>query len=344
MAKKIKRVGVLTGGGDCPGLNPAIRAVVIRGEQLGFKILGITQGWKGLIEKLEPVPLNQRAVRGILNQGGTILGSSRTNPFKIENGISKLKFNFKRLKLDALISIGGDDTLGVAQKLPKNFPIVAIPKTIDNDLKETDFCIGFWTAVQTTQEAIDRLQTTAQSHQRVMVLEVMGRHFGWVAAYAGLAGGADQILIPEFPVDIDRVCKKIKAQYRRGKKFAVVVVAEGAKLKEGKLVTKGKEKDLFGHERLGGIGDQVSKLIQEKTGFTSRSSNLGHIARGGSPVALDRILASRLGVQAVDNVAKKRFQTVAVLRGDKILSIPLSKIKGRKEVNREVYQTSQKIF
>lgn len=344
MSKKVKRVGVLTGGGDCAGLNSAIRAIVIRGEQLGFKILGIRQGWKGLVEKMNPISLNEKAVGGILNKGGTILGSSRTNPFKVEDGVSKLKFNFRRLKLDALIPIGGDDTLGVAQKLSKSFSIVGVPKTIDNDLKGTDFCIGFWSAVETAQDAIDHLQTTAESHQRVMVLEVMGRHFGWVAAYAGLGGGADKTLIPEFPIDIDKLSKEIKAQFKKGKKFAVVVVAEGAKLRKGKFITKSEKKDPFGHERLGGIGALVSALIQEKTGFTSRSAKLGHIARGGSPCAFDRILASRLGVKAIENVSKGQFQTVVVLRGDKILSIPLSKIKSQRRVNMEVYQTLKKIY
>jgi 6-phosphofructokinase 1 len=244
--------------------------------------------------------------------------------------------------LDALIPIGGDDTLGVAQKLPE-LPMVAIPKTIDNDLQGTDFCIGFWTAVQVATDAIERLRTTAKSHHRIMVLEVMGRDFGWVASYAGLAGGADLILIPEKLIDLDDVCKKIQKKAKKGKEFGVIVVSEGARLK-GKIISKTGRFDPFGHPLLGGIGEEVAKIIQEKTGLDTRAANLGHIIRGGSPYAFDRILALRFGVRAVELVAKKEFGQAVVLRGDKILAVPFSKIRGERKVNPEVYQAAKIFF
>ncbi len=342
-SKKIKKVGVLTGGGDCPGLNAAIRAIVRRGNQLGFEIVGIRDGWKGLMEGNTEI-LTEDTVSGILPWGGTILASSRMNPLKVEDGIKKVVTNFKKLKLNAIIIIGGDDTLGVAKVLFKTIPVVGIPKTIDNDLVGSDFCIGFYTAVQVAMEAIDRLHSTAESHHRVMILEVMGRNFGWIATYAGLAGGADEILIPEIPIDIDKVCQNIQARIRRGKRFSIVVVAEGAKLKEGKIITKAEEKDPFGHARLGGIGDVVSNLIKEKTGLESRAANLGHIIRGGSPEAFDRILATQFGVKAIEMVSKKEFGKVVVLKGNQIKSLPLSKIKGGKGIDKEIYQIAKIFF
>lgn len=338
---KRQLVGVLTGGGDCPGLNAAIRAVVIRGEQLGLKIIGIKEGWKGMLEG-RAEPLDGSKVSEILTEGGTILETSRTNPLKEKDGLKKVMANFKKLKLDALIPIGGDDTLGVAQKLPR-LPMVAIPKTIDNDLQGTDFCIGFWTAVQIASDAIERLRTTAKSHHRIMILEVMGRDFGWVASYAGLAGGADYILIPEIPVNMDEVCQRIQQKSKRGKEFGVVVVSEGARLK-GRVISKTGKFDAFGHPLLGGIGEEVAKIIQEKTGLDTRAANLAHIIRGGSPYAFDRILATRLGKRAVELVAKKEFGKIVVLRGDKIVALPFSKIKGGRPVNKEVYQTSKIFF
>ena len=351
MAKKIlfskrdrkMRVGILTGGGDCPGLNAAIRAVVKRGQQLGFIIVGIQDGWKGLLEGKGKI-LSEKMVSGILPLGGTILASSRTNPFKIEGGPKKVLVNFKKLKLDVLIVIGGDDTLGVARKLTKSIPMVGIPKTIDNDLMGTDFCIGFHTAVRTAMEAIDKLHSTAESHHRVMILEVMGRNFGWIAVYAGLAGGADYILIPEIPIDIDQVCRSIKARIKRGKTFSIIVVAEGAKLKEGGIVTRTGEKDLFGHERLGGVGDLVASLIKEKTGIDSRCSNLGHVIRGGTPTHFDRILGTQLGVRAVEMVFRKEFGKAVVLRNNKIKTLPFSKIKGGRKVDPEIYKTAKIFF
>jgi len=340
-AKRIQRVGVLTGGGDCPGLNAAIKAIVIRGEQLGLKIIGIKEGWKGMLEGKHE-ELNGNRVAEILTEGGTILESSRTNPLKEKDGLKKLMDNFNKLKLEALIPIGGDGTLGVAQKLPK-LPMVAIPKTIDNDLQGTDFCIGFWTAVEIATEAIERLRTTARSHHRIMILEVMGRDFGWVASYAGLAGGADFISIPEVVVDMDKICEAIQKKAKKGKKFGVIVVSEGARLK-GRITSKTGRFDAFDHPLLGGIGEEVAKIIQEKTGIDTRAANMGHILRGGSPYAFDRILAIRFGTRAAELVAKKEFGKAVVLRGDKILAVPFSKIKGEKPVNKEVYETAKIFF
>jgi len=342
-SKKLKRVGVLTGGGDCPGLNAAIRAIFKKGKQLGFEIVGIKDGWDGLVEKINTKKLKEEDVRGILDRGGTILGSSRCNPLKIKNGMRKIVESFKKLKLSALIVIGGDDTLGIGRKLPKNFPIIAIPKTVDNDVKGTDFCIGFWTAVQTATEAIDRLHSTAESHHRAIILEVMGRRFGWIATYAGLAGGADYILIPETPIDIEKVCQTIRERRKKGKRFSIIVVSEGAKFK-GKLVSKTGQTDLFGHLRLGGIGDRIAELVERKTGIETRVVSLGHVLRGGSPSAFDRILGTRLGIKAVDCVAKRKFQKAVVLKGNKILLIPLSKIKGQKKVNPDIYKTAKVFF
>ncbi len=338
---KIKKVGVLTGGGDCPGLNAAIRAIVIRGEQLGLSIVGIKEGWKGMLEG-RAESLDETKVSEILAQGGTILESSRTNPLKEKDGLKKVMQNFKKLKLSALIPIGGDDTLGVAQKLPE-LPMVAVPKTIDNDLQGTDFCIGFWTAVQIASEAIEKLRTTARSHQRIMILEVMGRDFGWIASYAGLAGGADFILIPEVVIDMDKICGAIQKKAKNGKKFGVVVISEGAKLK-GKTISKTGRFDSFGHPLLGGIGEEVAKIIREKTEIDTRAANLGHILRGGSPCAFDRILALRFGVRAVELVGKKEFGKAVVLRGDKVLAVPFSEIKGERPVNKEVYETAKIFF
>lgn len=341
LSKKIKRIGILTGGGDCPGLNAAIRAIVIRGKQLGLKIFGFKEGWKGVMAG-NYEELNEEIVSEILYEGGTILESSRTNPLKEEDGLKKVVYNFKKLKLDVLIPIGGDDTLGVAQNLPK-LPIIAVPKTIDNDIRGTDFCIGFWSAVEIAAQAIERLHTTAKSHHRVMILEVMGRHFGWIATYAGLAGGADYILTPESPINIDEVCQTLQKRAKMGKQFGVIVVSEGARLK-GELVSKTGKFDPFGHPLLGGVGDQVADLIKEKTGIDTRAANTGHILRGGSPYAFDRILATRFGVRAIELATKGEFGRAVVLKGDKVVAVPFSKIKGQRKVNREVYQTAKALF
>ncbi len=337
------RVGVLTSGGDCPGLNAAIRAIVKRGKQLDLEIVGIRDGWKGLIEGNSQI-LNENMVSGILALGGTILGTSRTNPLKVEGGLKKVEESFKELQLDALIVIGGDDTLGVARELPKTLPIVGIPKTIDNDLIGSDFCIGFQTAVQIAMEAIDRLHSTAESHHRVMVLEVMGRHFGWLATYAGLAGGADEILISERVININEVCQNIQRRIKKGKRFSIVIVAEGVKLNEGKIITKTEEKDPFGHARLGGAGDLVANLIKEKIGIETRAANLGHIVRGGSPCSFDRILATHFGIKAIEMVFNKEFGKVVVLKGNKIKTLSFSKIRGGRKVDKEIYRIAKIFF
>ncbi len=317
------RIGILTGGGDCPGLNPVIRAVVRKAINEADEVLGIKYGWKGLLDK-DCMVLDLASVSGILPKGGTILGTSRTNPYKKENGSQIIKENMQALNLAALIAIGGEDTLGVATKLSKEgIPLVGIPKTIDNDLNGTDFTFGFDTAVNIAMECIDRLHTTAESHNRIMVVEVMGRHAGWIATYAGISGGADYILVPEIPIDIEEVCNSIKKRHSRGKNFSIIVVAEGAYFKEDSLYTQEKKLDEFGHVRLGGIGDALAKIIEEKTGFETRVTVLGHIQRGGSPTAFDRILGTRFGIRAYELVKEKKFGRMVSLKGTEIIDIPL---------------------
>ncbi|MCX7661794.1 MAG: ATP-dependent 6-phosphofructokinase, partial [Candidatus Omnitrophica bacterium] len=291
------KVGILTGGGDCPGLNPVIRAVVRKGLSEGYEIIGIKDGWKGLIEN-NTVVLDLNAVSGILPKGGTILGTSRTNPYKKEGDLRKLKENFQKINLYALIAVGGEDTLGVAAKLIKDgIPnIVGIPKTIDNDLSSTDYTFGFDTAINTAMECIDKLHSTAESHHRIIVVEVMGRHAGWIAVEAGIAGGADIILIPEIPIDMNEVCELIRKRHNRGKTFSIVVVAEGAKFKSGTLITQEEKLDEFGHIRLGGIGNKIAGDIEQKTGIETRVTVLGHLQRGGRPTTYDRVLSTKYGV------------------------------------------------
>ncbi|MGE5197692.1 MAG: ATP-dependent 6-phosphofructokinase, partial [Deltaproteobacteria bacterium] len=276
------KIGILTGGGDCPGLNPVIRAVVRKAMSDGHEVIGIKNGWKGLINN-DTMPLNQETTSGILLRGGTILGTSRTNPYKQEGDVQKIKDNYKKMKLDALIAVGGEDTLGVAHKLLHDgIPnIVGVPKTIDNDLSCTDYTFGFDTAINIAMECIDRLHTTAESHHRVIVVEVMGRHAGWIAIESGIAGGADVILIPEKPIDIDEVCAFLKKRQQRGRSFSMVVVAEGAQFKEGTFVLQEQKLDAFGHVRLGGIGERLAEEIEKRTGYETRVSVLGHIQRGG---------------------------------------------------------------
>jgi len=318
------KIGILTGGGDCPGLNPVIRAVVRKSLNEGYTIIGIKNGWRGLIEN-DVLELNLEAVSGILPKGGTILGTSRTNPYKKEGGLEKVKENFRKLGLDALIVVGGEDTLGVAAKLMKDgiTNIVGVPKTIDNDLSATDYTFGFDTAINTAMECIDRLHTTAESHHRIMVVEVMGRHAGWIAVESGLAGGADIILVPEVPIDIEEVCKLIKKRHQRGKTFSIVVVAEGAQFKEGTVVIQEQKLDEFGHVRLGGIGDTLALEIEKRTGYETRVSVLGHIQRGGTPTAFDRILGTRFGVKAVELAQMKKFGRMVALSGNKIIDVPI---------------------
>jgi 6-phosphofructokinase 1 len=342
----VARIGILTGGGDCPGLNPVIRAVVRKALLSGFEIIGIKNGWKGLVEN-DTMPLNIDAVSGILPKGGTILGTSRTNPYKKEGDLQKVKDNFKKMGLDALVAVGGEDTLGVASKLTKDgLPnIVGVPKTIDNDLSATDYTFGFDTALNVAMECIDRLHTTAESHHRIIVAEVMGRHAGWIAIEAGIAGGADVILIPEIPIDLDEVCKIIKKRHERGKTFSIVVVAEGAQFKDGTMVTQEKKLDAFGHVRLGGIGENLGGLIEKRTGFETRVSVLGHIQRGGSPTAFDRVLGTRFGVKAVELIIEKKFGQMVALAGNKIIDVPLAEaVKALKTVDDDFYNIAKVFF
>ncbi|MBX5469771.1 MAG: 6-phosphofructokinase [Thermoleophilaceae bacterium] len=319
------RIGVLTGGGDCPGLNAVIRAIVRKGvDHHGHEIFGFRDGWRGPLEG-DCEQLTIESVRGILPRGGTILGSSRTNPLKREDGVEAIRRNMESLSLDGLIAIGGEDTLGAAAKLHEaGLPVLGVPKTIDNDLAATDLTFGFDTAVQVATEAIDRLHTTAESHHRNLVVEVMGRHAGWIALWAGLAGGADVILVPERPFDIEEVCKLIRRRHERGRYFAIVVVAEGAVPIEGTMEISDGEVDEFGHVRLGGIGQRLEREIERRTGFETRATVLGHIQRGGTPTAFDRVLATRLGVAAIDAASERRWGTMPALRGMRIELVPLA--------------------
>ncbi|WP_426244166.1 6-phosphofructokinase [Nocardioides sp. LHG3406-4] len=318
------RVGVLTGGGDCPGLNAVIRAVVRKGvHEHGFEFVGYRDGWKGPLEGLSK-PLGIEECRGILPRGGTILGSSRTNPFNVDNGVERIRTNLEQDGVDALVAIGGEDTLGVATKLADlGVKVVGVPKTIDNDLSGTDFTFGFDTAVNIATDAIDRLHTTAESHHRVLVVEVMGRHAGWIALHAGIAGGASMVLIPEQPFDIGEVCAHVETRFK-SQYAPIVVVSEGAVPREGGDMTLvSGEKDAFGHVRLGGIGDRLASEIEQRTGKEARAVVLGHIQRGGTPTAFDRWLATRFGLHAIDAVADGEFGTMMALRGTDIVRVPL---------------------
>src|SRR5213078_2746270 len=320
------RIGVLTGGGDCPGLNAVIRAVVRKGIDLyGHAILGFRDGWRGPLENVHE-ELTIESTRGILPRGGTILGTSRTNPFSDDDGPRKIRENLDSHHLDGVIAIGGEDTLGAAARLhaEHDLPVLGVPKTIDNDLGGTDMTFGFDTAVQIATDAIDRLHTTAESHNRVLVLEVMGRHAGWIALHSGIAGGADVILIPERPVNLDEVCETIRQRHRRGGRFfSIVVVAEGALLADDPE-SIGAQTDEFGHARLGGIGDRIGREIERRTGYETRTTVLGHIQRGGTPTAFDRVLATRLGVAAIDAAHDGRWGTMPALRGNKVELVPLT--------------------
>jgi 6-phosphofructokinase 1 len=340
------KIGILTGGGDCPGLNSVIRSVVRKGCNEGYEIIGIKNGWKGLIEN-DTMKLDLNSVSGILPKGGTILGTSRTNPYKKEGGLQKIKENYKALGFDALIVVGGEDTLGVATKLIKDgIPnIVGVPKTIDNDLSCTDYTFGFDTAINTAMECIDKLHTTAESHHRIIVVEVMGRHAGWIAVESGIAGGADIILIPELPIDVDEVCSLIKKRHARGKTFSIVVVAEGAQFKEATLVTQEQRLDEFGHVRLGGIGEILGKEIESRTGYETRVSVLGHIQRGGSPTAFDRILGTRFGVKAVELLKNKKFGKMVSLTANKIIDVPIEEaVSSLKTIDMDLYEISKVFF
>ena len=343
------RIGVLTGGGDCPGLNAVIRAVVqraIRGYR--WEVAGIRHGWRGLlIDEVEPLDLSR--ISGILPRGGTILGTSRTNPFKEPDGPARIQSSMKTHGIGALIVIGGEDTLGAANELARGgLPVVGVPKTIDNDVNGTDVTFGFDTALSVATEAIDRLHTTAESHDRVMVVEVMGRHAGWIALHSGIAGGADMMLLPEFPVTLGEVCDVVRRRKERGKSFSIIVVAEGANLTDGAVEPKkadGAKRDAFGHVRLGGIGAWLAEKIEEETGFETRYTILGHIQRGGTPTAFDRVLGSRFGVAAVDLVARKGYGRMVALRGTQIVDVSLQEAVGSlKTVGPEFYETARVFF
>jgi 6-phosphofructokinase 1 len=314
---------VLTGGGDCPGLNAVIRAVVRKGVSVyGHEFVGFRDGWRGPLEG-DTMPLDIQAVRGILPRGGTILGSSRTNPIKIEGGVDRIKENLAATGVDALIAIGGEDTLGVAKQLyDRHVNVVGVPKTIDNDLSGTDYTFGFDTAVNIATEAIDRLHTTAESHHRALICEVMGRHAGWIALHAGMAGGANVILIPERPFDIDRVCEYVESRFRT-RYSPIIVVAEGAHPIEGQMELQTGELDAFGHVRLGGIGEMLAKEIEKRTGKEARTTVLGHIQRGGTPTAYDRVLATRFGLQAIDAAHEGDYGKMVALRGTEIVRVGL---------------------
>ena len=340
------KVGVLTGGGDCPGLNAVIRAVARRSFTRGHEVVGVREGWRGLVDGTFE-PLGGSEISGLLPRGGTILGTSRTNPYKVDGGVEAVLGTFEREGLDALVAIGGEDTLGVAARLhaEHDFPVVGVPKTIDNDLSGTDYTFGFDTAVYICTEAIDRLHTTAESHNRVMVLEVMGRHTGWIAVVSGIAGGADVILIPEHPVSIEDTCKEIQHRHNRGKDFSIVVVSEGYEL-EGTGGEPG-EVDQFGHTRLSerGVGARVAHEIEQRTGFETRVTVLGHVQRGGSPTPRDRVLATRYGLKAADLVHEGRFGRMAALRGDSIVDVSLDEATAElKTVPEDWYEVARAFF
>jgi 6-phosphofructokinase 1 len=342
-----KLIGILTGGGDCPGLNAVIRAIVRKGiDNYGYTFIGLRDGWKGLLD-MNTLPVDRDTIRGTLHLGGTILGSSRTNPGKSPVTMDLAVKNYNHLGLDALITIGGDDTLGVAAKLfKKGLNIVGVPKTIDNDLSGTDMTFGFMTAVETATDAIDKLHSTAESHHRAMVVEVMGRHSGWIATYSGLAGGGDVVLIPEVPIDVEYVCKLINQRKAKGKHYSIVVVAEGCKFKKGgDYKTLSARIDEFGHVQLGGIGPQLAQEIESRTGVETRATILGHVQRGGTPSAFDRVLSTRYGIAAIDFVNQDKFGKMTALRGNKIVPVDLKEaVKKTRTVDMELYEISQVFF
>lgn len=340
------RIGVLTGGGDCPGLNAAIRAIVRTAAGQNISCYGFPNGWQGVIDG-SVAQLTIESTRGILHRGGTILGTSRTDPYRVDDGVRLIRDALEIHGLDGLIIIGGEGTLSAATRLweDEQIPVVGVPKTIDNDVGGTDLTIGFITAVDIATEAVDRLHTTAESHNRVMVLEVMGRHAGWIATYAGMAGGADAILIPEQPFDIDAVCRHVRQRAGRGRDFSIIVVAEGAEPVEGTMPVPGYEEDEFGRPRLGGIGHAVALEVEDRTGFPARVTILGHVQRGGGPHPADRVLATRFGVAAVNAARERRWGSMVALRGRDIADLPLAKAtRELKRVPREVYAIAETFF
>ena len=340
------RIGILTGGGDCPGLNAVIRAVVRKGVTVhGHSIVGFRHGWRGVVEG-DVVDLDLDAVRGLLPRGGTILGSSRTNPFKSDDGVARVLDTLASERIDAVIAIGGEDTLGVAHRFGAHgLRMIGVPKTIDNDLSATEVTFGFDTAVQIATDAIDRLHTTAESHDRVMVVEVMGRHAGWIALHSGLAGGADVILIPERPFDIAQVCERLRHRSRRGENFSIVVVAEGAVPAEGTMTLASGAVDEFGHVQLGGVANRVTEEIKSRTGFDTRVTILGHVLRGGTPTAFDRMLATRFGIAAIDAVHDGAAGEMVALQCGEIVRVAFGDAVGTlKTVTSELYELAETFF
>jgi ATP-dependent phosphofructokinase / diphosphate-dependent phosphofructokinase len=345
------RIGILTGGGDCPGLNAVIRAVVRRSTDREHEMIAVREGWKGLVEGIF-APLGRREVSGILPRGGTILGTTRTNPYKVEGGVEAVLRTFAGEGLEALVAIGGEDTLGVAARLHRehDLPVVGVPKTIDNDVPGTDYTFGFDTAVTIATEAIDRLHSTAEAHNRVMVVEVMGRHTGWIAVMSGIAGGADVILIPEQPITVEEACEELVKRHESGKDFSIVVVSEGYELTyesgEHRLVAGvARDTDQFGHVVLGGVGDALARDIEERTGFETRVTVLGHVQRGGSPTPRDRVLATRFGLKAADLAHDRSFGRMAALHGDNVVDVPLEDAtRGLKTVPADWYEVARAFF
>jgi 6-phosphofructokinase 1 len=342
----VARIGILTGGGDCPGLNAVIRAIVRKGIDVhGHEFFGFRYGWAGVLAG-EGAELDHATTSGILHRGGTILGTSRTNPFKDDGaGVEGVEAGMGMAEVEMLIPIGGEDTLGVAGKLAEaGVPVVGVPKTIDNDLAGTDFTFGFQTAVQIATDAIDRLHTTAESHNRVIVVEVMGRHAGWIAAYSGLAGGADAILVPERPFDIEEVCNHLRRRHDKGRRFSIVVVSEGAHPADGDVASSG-QVDAFGHARLGGIAVALEAEIERRTGFETRMTILGHVQRGGTPNAYDRVLGTRFGVAAVDAITRGDYGKMVALRGTEVITVPLADALAEpKLLDPELFETAEVFF
>ncbi len=340
------QVGILTGGGDAPGLNAVIRAVVRKGEKIyGDRITGFADGWRGLLEG-KALALTSEGTRGLLPRGGTILGTSRTNPFGVDGGAAKVEATIAHLGIEALVAIGGEDTLGVALKLfGRGVRVVGVPKTIDNDLSGTEVTFGFDTAVQIAVDAIDRLHTTAESHNRVLICEVMGRHAGWIATLAGIAGGAAYILVPERDFDVAEVCDSLVERHQKGRYASIIVVAEGAEPREGSMIVQSGEVDEFGHVRLGGIGETLAREIRGRTGFDTRVTVLGHIQRGGTPTAFDRVLATRFGIAAIDTVHDGAFGQMVALRCGRIVRVPLAEaVDSLKTVDPELLEVAEVFY
>ncbi|HEY3422935.1 MAG TPA: ATP-dependent 6-phosphofructokinase [Methanocellaceae archaeon] len=338
----IKKIGILTGGGDCPGLNAVIRAVVYKASENNWDVLGIRYGWKGMLTA-DAIPLKKKDVEGILPLGGTILKTSRTNPYKVEGGPETVIENAKKLGIDCLVAVGGEDTLGVANKLTKaGFQCVGVPKTIDNDLGATDYTFGYQTAVQIASDAMDRLHTTARSHDRVIVCEIMGRHAGWMTADAGISASASWTFIPEQKGIVDDCCKMLRERYARGDRYAIIAVAEGAEFSDLDVKAAAQSTDAFGHVLLGGVGETLAKEIEKRTGFETRHVVLGHTQRGGTPLAYDRILGTRLGVKAVEMIAAGQFAMMASLRGEHIEAVPIEEaVKTLKTVPAQYFEVAR---